>query len=130
MKALKVLRDGADVCTELELTRYLHFLVYWSMSIFLGSKIILTSWPFRPLALQCFIRMRYDDLNLETLYKLALLILFCADFDRNKNCFWEASWTLLNRAIVTWVGRITATHHLFKHGDRIYYCAVTRMNTL
>jgi len=26
MKALKVLRDGSDVCTELELTRYLHLI--------------------------------------------------------------------------------------------------------
>jgi len=43
------------------------------------------------LELQRFIRMRYDDLNPETLYKLALLILFGADFDRNNNCFWEVS---------------------------------------
>ena len=59
------------------------------------SKISLTSWsqqkPLLPLELQRFIRMRYDDLNPETLYKLALLILFGADFDRNKNCFSEVS---------------------------------------
>ena len=38
-----------------------------------------------------FIPMRYDDLNPETLYKLALLILYDADFDRNNNCFGDLS---------------------------------------
>jgi len=35
--------------------------------------------------------MRYDDLNLETLYKLALLMLFGADFDHNNSCFLKVS---------------------------------------
>ena len=35
--------------------------------------------------------MLFDDLNPKTLYKLALLILFGADFDRNNNCFSEVS---------------------------------------
>jgi len=35
--------------------------------------------------------MSFDDLNPETLYKLALLIFVGADFDRNNNCFWEES---------------------------------------
>jgi len=43
--------------------------------------------PLRPLELQRFIRVRYDDLNPETLYKLAMLILFDADFGRTNNCF-------------------------------------------
>ena len=38
-----------------------------------------------------FIQMCYDDLNPETLYKLALLILYDADFDRNNNCFGDLS---------------------------------------
>jgi len=38
--------------------------------------------------------MRYDDLNLETLYKLVVLILFGVDFDRNKYWFWEVSYTV------------------------------------
>ena len=43
---------------------------------------------------------------------LALLILFGADFDRNNKWFWEVSWTVLNRAIVAWVSRITSNQHL------------------
>ena len=38
-----------------------------------------------------FIQMCYNDLNPKTLYKLALLILFDADFDRNNNYFGDLS---------------------------------------
>ena len=54
------------------------------------------------LALQRFIRMRYDDLNPHFLfYKLALLILF----DRNNNCFSEVSLTFWG-GLAQWVARL------------------------
>ena len=92
MNALNVLRDRTDVFTELELTRCLHLLVYWStwMSIFLWSKISLTPWP-QQRPFRRFIQLRYNDLNPETLYKLEPLILFGADFDHNINFGGEVS---------------------------------------
>ena len=118
MKTLKVPRDGANVCTELELTRYLHLLVYWSMSYFLWSKLSLIPWHqqrlVRPFEVQCFIRMILTK----------IIIVFKKYHKRFK------IGGLLDELVGELQTNICLSMALLRPAsDRIFYCTITPMIT-